>query len=142
MKKLIILFTVLFAVPVSSQITLEKTYNNKDHAFSLLQVDSNEYLYAYYNSSFDTLTLYNLDHSLYYSIYIPVVESGKKYYIENISRRLFNLDDKIEFAMTKSGGFGILKILQEDGTELFGCDTCDFHNSMNYIGTEAAGTSS
>jgi hypothetical protein len=130
MKKILVLFAILFTTPVCAQITLEHTYPITHIRIRLMQIDSNEYKYVLVSA--DSISLYSLDHSLYKLIIIPpdntlpdspaVKLSFGLYYI---SRHLFDVDDKIEY-IGRNGTNNKLELLiyNEDGKKLFGCNNC------------------
>jgi hypothetical protein len=123
MKKLVILFALLFAIPISAQIVLEHTYDNVD-VFRYVCVDSNELMYYTFGQSGGlSVNIYLTDHSIYKTVNLPKL-NGASYYkvVDNFTRHLFNTDDKIEFLATSSNNN--VYILNEDGDSIFSCLNC------------------
>lgn len=141
MKKLLVLFAILFTTPIFAQITLEHTYSGLKKNFSFAQIDSNEYVYIFQNLD-DTIFIYDLNHSLTSTIVVPSVGAPGRFNMLHLSRRLFNLDDKIEFLITKtSGSTEYLRIFNETGDSLFGCEQCAPRGRFNNIADESYGNS-
>jgi hypothetical protein len=116
---------------LSAQIRLEHTYAIPGaSAFDLVQIDSNEWRYVIYNKT-DSISLYFLDHSLDRVITVPQVGTGV---ISIIARRLFDLDDKIEYLVSSGTGY---YVFNEDGTQLFSCHDCiiDYDKHESIFGT-------
>ncbi len=142
MKKLLVLLAIVFTTPVFAQITLEHTYKNESAMIGLLQIDSNEYKYFIINSK-DSISAYNLDHSLYNIFVIPGIDSGKgTYRLQHVSRRLFNTNDELEYLVRgqKLNNNPFIQIFDENGNKLFECLKCELHNALNYTGGEATST--
>ncbi len=115
MKKSLLISLLLVATISKGQITLEHFYNNAPLAsFVRLSLTDNKWAVIDAN----TITLYNLNHSLYKTIPIvgaPVSPTDVMY----ISKGLFDTDSTtIEYMVDPVGLFGT-KIYREDGTLLF-----------------------
>ncbi len=142
MKKLVIVFALLFSTPILAQITLEHSYKNETTRIGLLQVDSNEYKY-FISNKMDSISAYNLDHSLYNTFVIPGLDSAQgNYNLQHVSRRLFNTNDELEYLVRGQwlNNSPFLQIFDENSNKLFECLNCDLHNYANYIGGDATST--
>lgn len=95
MKKTVILILFLFTM-VFGQINLEHRYANGWVQYVKLK-NSGEKYYLFDKNSF-TLKIYNLDHSVYKSINIPVAYDGyTPWYVSLVSEGLFTNNDLICF---------------------------------------------
>jgi hypothetical protein len=129
MKNLLALFTLFITTSLYAQITLEHEYPKEDNNVRLLQLDSNEFKYIVSNGN-DTISVFNLDHSLYKLLIIPKVNGAVEYYgLCVISRRLFDIDDQLEYMVL--GAYdgsnpltSFLRVLNENNVQLFRCDSC------------------
>lgn len=151
-----ILFTVLVIIQISrlfGQITLEHTYTyTKPSAYSndrygvnkICKLSNGNQYYCYSDSN--KLYMYNLNHTLYKSFTLPNITftgnlSNIDYDVWYISDKLFNLDNKIEYLVKikyQTSGTGgtyqsIIKIINEDGTELFSKDNADITEEIDFV---------
>ncbi len=118
-KSILILVTIIFSVYQSnSQVTFDTSIPG---GVSLIKLHNNGYKYKQYAAN--TITLYNLNNTVYKTINIPT-QSVAPNSIGYISENLFDLDNDIEFAVyyltdgtlpTK----GYFYIYNEDGSTLF-----------------------
>lgn len=123
----------LLAITMRGQITLEHTYgspNNKSYLQSyMVNLATAGLKYAFIDGKYFVLNLYNLDHSIYKSINLPV-PTGTNYIfsgINAISEGLFNTDSKIEcmfsyFNVTPGQQAYYMRIVNESGTSIFQID--------------------
>jgi hypothetical protein len=129
MKYFITVFLLLFAFSSRAQITLEHTYTNTtEGGFYLAEVDSAVWKYVITNLQ-DSISIYNLDHSLERVVIIPTDEySG----IEVIAKHLFDLDSSYQILLQSYHAQGI-RVFKDDGTLLFSCDQCSL-GAVPYTG--------
>ena len=108
---------ILSSCHVLSQLTLDASYSgvlNSEKHFVYIDIDSNEYKYAVidpYNSNF---TLYNLNHSIYLSVALPLTYTfgSDEYTIAYISKRLVDCDSSnIEYIMSFLGNGGLTQLV-------------------------------
>lgn len=136
MRKIIILaITSVISILAFGQISLEKTYsgivskdpeNEKFGYYKLYPInehlDNSEVVgYALIDSRDISMKIFNLDYSLSSSITIPIPSGYTSFRIENISKYLYNNDDKVEYFILFSGSNTnkrINQILNEDGNIL------------------------
>ncbi len=127
------IIVLLFSVAVSSQaqITLEHTYGTYHIYHDLVEVDSSLFKYVFYNKK-DSVTIYNLDHTLDRLIILPIKDSAKANYYEmdQISKRLFDPDDSYEMLIIKTASPYDIRIYKENGDVLFGCENCNLSDQI------------
>ncbi len=110
---------------INAQVTFEHSYpgpNSSSWArLQLINLGKDEYKYVIVDFPANTITLYNMDHSVYKSIKVPVtLENESENNVGYISRSLFDCDDeKIEYAILPQSGKHDFYIYREDGTVLF-----------------------
>lgn len=141
MKKLLIAFQ-LMAVSAGAQIALENTYPSSTGAndFGLVNLSSSGY--KYYKNTAGTITLYNLNHTVYRSFSIPsqpftpMTNIGVRF----MSEELFNSNaGDIEYLLVYHDtlNFGLaarhVRVYDELGNLLFSRDSVDFMNSTNSV---------
>ncbi len=131
MKKIILIAMLAIAALSSrqtlmAQITLEHTYDSAS-SISLgwggqlmiinFEVEGKKYVRS--SPLNNSITIYNLDHSIYKSFIIPGTPIG--YQLMYFSEHLFNTDDKIEYMVIEepSNGTFTTSIYNEDGVQLF-----------------------
>jgi len=128
MKKLstlLLICSTLICLKTSAQVTLEQSYFTNQKRFYLTDIGNNNYKYVI--TEVTGVTLYNLDHTLYFS-FVPVLPVWQPpYYYEPIyiTKSLFDCDSTtFEYALT-SGGYpnGGFYIYRTDNTLLFGKDS-------------------
>ena len=96
MKKLsVLLFSLLFIQKMNAQISLETTYpvsfnNNTGTQFGLDYYSYLGFKYYYWDNSGNTITIYNLNHSVNRVITIPSTPSG--YIVSYLTTQLFDTD--------------------------------------------------
>jgi hypothetical protein len=140
MKTFIAVLFALLCSTTFAQITLEHEIPDSNAFFSLIQVDSGEYYYMTrvftdsnqkYTPREIDIKLYDLDFNLVKTLdvakYLSAPPSNDA--ISYITRRLFDLDDSIEYLFAKfNGPVPSVRIVKESGTLIFACDSC----SMGY----------
>jgi hypothetical protein len=126
MKKIaLILFVLIITNVVSAQITFENSYPNTDDGFwdkefGLVNLGNSNYKYYFVDKGNSQITLYNLNHTVYKSITIPI--GGTKYHIAYLSNSLFDCDTTdVEYMLTTSyiNTATYTRIYDENGTLLF-----------------------
>lgn len=144
MKKIGLIFSFVITVLIAqAQITFESNYPNpsltdkKD--FGIVKLDSAEHKYYYINYPNSTITLYNLDHSIYKTITMPFVYNNTlpNYRIYYLSKVLFDCDDSnLEYLLTYNNLVNppndtlFVQVYREDGTLLFNADSTEFQISF------------
>lgn len=125
MKNIILLLIFwFFTTTLFSQITLEKSYastydGNISKQFGLVNLGNSNYKYYFINLTSYQITLYNLNHSVYKNITIPI--SGN-IVVSYISSSLFDCDTSdIEYLVTPaySSTAKYTRVYDENGTLLF-----------------------
>ncbi len=135
MKKLYFLLISLLVINITdAQITLEHSYDNTGYWYStsganrsflfMVELESSGIKYVNINRVNEEITFYNLNHSLYKSIFYPNDTLDGFPEFMYISEHLFDLDDEIEYLYSNSYmlQIGYTKVYNEDGTELFSED--------------------
>ncbi len=132
------LFTLLMLISLNiyAQINLEHTFPNSVYCINT----QTRTIYCTSSYRSDTLTIYNSDYSFYKSISItpPYGYEGYSSFFENISDKVFNLDNDIEFTRSyidTLNNTGYLLILyNENGSELMNFENCQYgyyHQTQN-----------
>ncbi|PCJ25682.1 MAG: hypothetical protein COA97_07325 [Flavobacteriales bacterium] len=128
MKKIItIIFFLIISNLLISQIILENLYLNSftfpftqfSRDFGLVNLGGSNYKYYIVDNDSSRISLYNLNHSLYKNITIPVV--GNDYHIAYISNSLFDCDSSTtEYLLTKAGATApyYTRVYDENGSVL------------------------
>lgn len=141
MKTLITLLALLFST-ASAQITLEHELVDSNEFFTLIQIDSGEYCYKmelYGDSEHVDIKLFDLDYKLMKVIDIPIPLTGTHEVVTYITRKLFDLDDSIEYLVYRLGESGFdaqrhsIRIFKESGTVVFSCDSCSLAYDYKYV---------
>ncbi len=90
----IIAFSII-PLSVLGQIRYEGTH---DEGYKSFQLDNGELKYAEYNKSGQIVTIYNLDHSKWKSVVLPLPREHYLDEIKSISQYVFNGDTMMELA--------------------------------------------
>lgn len=141
MKKLLILITLVFAQKLQAQMTLEGTYTASPGTsfVMLIQLDSADYKYARFNTGNEQFTLYNLNHSLFMTINIPVpfIAPDSMYSVAYVTRSLFDCDtSNIEYMLSYYGNANFNSypkktyLIRTNGTILQTIDSAWFMNNL------------
>ncbi|RKZ99549.1 MAG: hypothetical protein DRQ42_07510 [Gammaproteobacteria bacterium] len=77
------------------QIIYEGTH---DESFKTFQMDNGDIKYTKYNKSEQTVSVYNLDHSIWKTIHLPIPKEHTLDEIKSISQNVFNSDTLMELA--------------------------------------------
>jgi len=114
----------------NAQITLEQTYPNAysyssdiDFGITFFDDTTTKYYLIYYPN--ETITLYNMNHSLFLSMTIPVTYNSGNYRIYFITNSLFDCDtSNIEYLVSYRFYNGVsyvyfVSIYRNNGTQLF-----------------------
>jgi hypothetical protein len=118
MKKLIFIALLALGINAKAQITLEHHYSNTK-MLKFVKLSPTDNKWAAINAN--TITLYNLNHSIFTTISIPNSPISP-YDVLYISKSLFDTDSTtIEYMVDYVSGHpnGLIKIYREDGTVLF-----------------------
>ncbi len=143
MKKLIIMLLLIASGSSYAQITLENIYapgNVPQDYLRLVKLSSSGYKYVIYDTS--TITLFNLNHTVFKTINIPPTggllnfQQLKVYYI---SEELFNTNPSdVEYFVFYGdiNGIGHSRVYDELGNVLFSKDTTNMSTVMQVGGFE------
>ncbi len=125
---------------VFGQITLENIYPNVHSVpkhFQLIKLDNTTFKYVIFDPLNSQFTLYNLDHSVYLNVNIPItyVAGSSQYQIAFVSKSLFDCNsENIEYGLSFLGN-GMpntypkhFYVYRTDGTQLADIDSCSFMN--------------
>lgn len=130
MKKIKALILFLFLVlSVKSQITYEQSYpfvgSSCMNRIQLSDIGNGDFKFYYTCYSSNELRIFNLDHSSYRTISVPILlNSPGDYEIGYVSKDLFDCDSTlIEYAIMPSDLRKNFYIFREDGTLLFERDS-------------------
>lgn len=130
MKKILAIITILLAFKCSAQITYEHSYPGPNSASESRLViinmggsDGVKYFYVDYQAN--TLELFNLDHSHYITINVPIqLINSSENRIGYITRSLFDCDSSMfEYAVLPSNWRNAFAIYRQDGTLIFKRDS-------------------
>lgn len=168
MKRIVLYLLLSLTANVAfSQITLEKKYMANENVslvnledfgtkFTVLKKERSQNGKSI-NAS---ITLYNTDHSIFKNISLPLFEAGKNKTVNsiniwNISTKLFNSDDAIDFLISvsytdtcttclpiKNKNYSNTKVLSENGAILLTVDSAyviNFNNSISVWGSQYIG---
>jgi hypothetical protein len=144
MKKQLTLLFLIITVACNAQITFEHTYPTgsivKDY-LRLVKFSSSGYKYVINDTS--TITLYNLNHTVYKSIAIPSSPGGfansAAVHVFNLSEELFDLDSTdIEYLLLYTDNSFIIHsiVYDEIGNILFQKDSIQTYLGASYGGNE------
>lgn len=109
---------------VKAQITYEKSYPTASAQYGYLFITNlgyDNYKYVLHDCYSDQFSLYNLDHSLFKNVQIPITtDSCMRYSIGFISSELFDCDSStIEYVLLPEAPIYPFRIYRTDGTMLF-----------------------
>jgi hypothetical protein len=129
MKKLIIILMLIVSANGFAQITLEHTYPNS-YDLALVKLSSSGYKYFTYDTS--TITILNLNHTVFRVINIPSGGyTGALFQIHYVSEELFNTNPAdIEYLLEfSSSGSSVphVRVYNEAGTPLFSKDSASLY---------------
>ena len=125
----IIISCSLISIKAIAQITFEQSYPGPNSPawarLQLINMGNDEYKYLLVDFPANNFTLYNLDHTQYIQVPVPVQLINE---IENnigyVTRTLFDCDSsKFEYAVLPQNGNHVFCIYREDGTLLFQRDS-------------------
>ena len=139
MKKTPLLFAVLLsAVIAHSQIVFEHNYPGSTYITKLANSGNKYFLMDWNNNQ---CKLYNMDHSVWKTINLPVPAGNYLYDIRYVSETLFNLDAKVELAYVNYSYDTTLfyysyvtKVINEDGTELLAIPGAQYSEVISTMG--------
>ncbi|MBI3503151.1 MAG: T9SS type A sorting domain-containing protein [Bacteroidetes bacterium] len=141
MKKFLLILFASLAMNVQAQVNFEHNYPNStiNYAeFGMTRLDSSTYMYYLINYDSTKFRLYNLNHSLYLTVQIPVAYISYDYNIQHITKSLFDCDtSNIEYLLAyHSGTTYYVKIFRTDGTQLFFSDSAQVVNCFDCASVE------
>jgi len=129
-----------FVFCAEAQVTLENIYPNTISVPKFLmfaQLDSSTYKYILFDQQNSQFTIYNLNHSIYLNVLIPItfVSGISQYQIAYVTKSLFDCDtSNIEYALSFLGnGFPTsypkrFYVYRTNGTQLENIDSVCFMN--------------
>lgn len=137
MKKILVAVFILFAINVKAQLTFENSYLNVPYDnFLLIKLGLNEYKYFIHDSDSSIFRLYNLNHSLFLKVNVPISSTSYIYDVTYISRSLFDCDStNIEYAAIDPNPPYEFIIFRTDGTiiqTLTGCRYLNYSDGKKY----------
>jgi hypothetical protein len=102
MKKIILILFLLSAFgglkSANAQVIYEHTYDSAAYNLYMVHLEVEGMKYVFRNYTDRLIMLYNLNHSLFKTMPLPVIPlNGSGNYILYISEHLFNTDDSIEY---------------------------------------------
>lgn len=145
MKNTLLLTALLAAFSFcQAQIFLEHTYNTYYVEFKLLRLEHSGYKYCAPTPN-NTMTLYNLDHSVFKQLTLPVLPgNASDVAVGYITETLFDTDStNIEYMINYNNGGGIFGsvwhtgIYAETGNVVFSKDSAFPWSASNEYGTTA-----
>jgi hypothetical protein len=118
----------LSTIGLNAQISYEHSYpvvSPRYGWFFITDLGYDNYKYVLHDYYLDRVSLYNLDHSLFMDIQIPISsDTGLRYSIGYITSALFDCDSStIEYALLPENAIYPFKVYRTDGTELFSKDS-------------------
>ncbi|MFI5205147.1 MAG: hypothetical protein ACHQF2_11680, partial [Flavobacteriales bacterium] len=108
MKNTFILLTLLLGQQLNAQINLEGVHPTPNGTYQLMftQLDSGDYKYVLFLPENEQFILYNLNHSVYMTVNVPIPFNGPDtlYWVAYITRSLFDCDSSnIEYLVSYVG---------------------------------------
>lgn len=103
MKSIKIILCILISLQLNSQISLENTYpaSSNNVQLNIVKLTKAGYKYSFVDFVNKTIKLYNLNHSIFKSMFVPIPGGYSFYQAPSlISDSLFNTDANVEFAVT------------------------------------------
>lgn len=143
MKRYFLILLMAVTLSVQGQVALEATYPNTIGSakfLMLIQLDSGMYKYVLFDPQNSQFTIYNLNHSMYLSVSVPIIyaQGVSQYTIAYVSRSLFDCDtSNIEYALSFTGDGAPnsypkrFYVYRTNGTQLVNIDSCCFMNYSN-----------
>jgi len=131
MKKVKFLTTIflLAQLMLNAQIVLEHTFTVPYRTYPVIcKLATNGEKWFIMDRNNDKFFLYNLDYTLYKEINVPV-QPNHYYWVSNISEKLFDLDESLEYMVTDYT-FTFVKIYNEDGSLMFS-EGDSVHNAIS-----------
>ncbi len=122
---------LLLSTSSSAQITYEHTYpyvqGPSGDRIQLADIGGNDFKYIYVDYSTNELNLFNLDHTAYATVSVPItLNNGGEYTIGYVTKSLFDCDTNMfEYAILPGGGGrNNFYVFRQDGSLLFERDSC------------------
>lgn len=136
-KSALITVFILSSIIVNAQIVLENTYPSGgfvQNNLTIVKLSSSGYKYSLVDTTNKQLTLYNLNHSVFKTITIPV-QSLTSYFVLYISETLFDTDPSdIEYLVFPGISAFNLRIFDETGATLFSLDSATLSGYNAWLG--------
>ena len=126
LKSLLIPILLFAFQPLEAQIIYEASYPFLESRVQITNIGDDEYKYIYTDYSVNELKIFNLNHTSYATISVPIVlENAGKYIIAYVTKSLFDCDtNKLEYAIISPTNWrNSFYIYREDGTQLFKQDS-------------------
>ncbi len=130
----LLLIAFVFSISVKGQIFLENTYIAPPNDFTIIKLQYSGYKYCTAKLN-DTISLYNLDHTVFKKIPLPSLPSGlQNVIVAYITETLFDTDSSdIEYLINYQDGllgYGAwyTRVYDESGTLLFSADSSQLQN--------------
>ncbi len=121
-KALILIITILTFTSIQAQIELEQVYNNSS---SITLIDGEGYKYYEMDDLNNMCKVYNLDHTLYASIYLEVPDGQYLYDLKYVTNHTFDTDDGLELCYVYYSYDEVnlyytytTRIINDDGSEI------------------------
>jgi hypothetical protein len=128
MKKIfLVLCSIAVMQTATAQITLEHNYPNAFNwgggslnvVFGITWLTSATTKYFVIDYPNETITLYNMNHTLFSTITIPVAYTVNTYYIGFITANLFDCDSTtVEYLLNSNNPSNYVRVYRDNGTQL------------------------
>lgn len=142
MKKTFIALLIIASTSSFAQITLQHTYPHAGTGIASLRlVNLSSSGYKYYTNDTSSITLYNLNHTIFRTINIPALNIGfGSLFVSYVSEQLFNTNPAdieyfVQFTQTGSS-IGHSRVFDDVGNVLFSQDSTNLGNSWAYNGNQ------
>jgi hypothetical protein len=129
MKKVFTLLWIIINNTLSAQVIYEHSYPSSytpsEALLNLIDIGDSQYKYTYTDYSTNELKLFNLDHSPFSTISIPVqLINQNEYWVGYITKSLFDCDSSnLEYAIMSTIFKNNFYIYREDGNLIFRQDS-------------------
>jgi hypothetical protein len=126
---------LLTSISINAQISLENTYIGNTNASSLrfVNLSNSGDKFVLFEPALNQIKLYNLNHTIWKTVSIPVISGFTPQVVYNTSESLFNIDGQVEFLVqyNNSSTFQYyIKVFGETGTILLDAPNC-FYNGIS-----------
>lgn len=138
-KNILMLAWIISTVMAHSQIIKEHDYTGSTTLVKLAESGDKYYTMDWSNNQ---CQIYNIDHSLWKTISLPVPAGMYLYDVRHVSEKLFNLDSKLELAYTYYAYDSVLfyytyetRVINEDGLELLAVPGASYSEVKSVTGS-------